>query len=603
MKRRTKRILRADSCQLSAFSDQLSAFSSQRSALSSQRSALSFLAGTARLLVAVAMLGSLVSPPAPALAAGAAAGQPFGSPQAMLTALKSAGQTPGQIAAQLAQTFNQNAQQVASLLKSAGFTPAQVAGALQSAFKASTATVASAMKGAGYTLNQVADALWSNGTPVQVATALRAAFDVPAEQLLQIMKAKKTAIADVVGVLRAVYGQTTCGVAACPAATLLKQAGYRAAEVVGGLKQAYSLNADAAARILETVFGLGGAALEAALEAAGYTAAQIAAALNAAGDAAATTAAGTIDLAGIVHGSHRSCSFPSTRVFGVGGGTQPLPLPGGPSVTVSFVGRQMLLVTAITGLPAGARATIRERHDCFLLADVTVPASTRAGMQGQATLQVGQAAGPRFVWAIGPVPPPLGSGPVTPIGRGSNAGGVARPPAGAAGAPDLVADFVGPVLRHIGPGSRRVSDAFCEGLPSPLAGQASIAEITVPGFRWGVINSSNHRVDTAFRIELANNATQQVLRTVDVPGGRLVPGTQGLLQDYVRPQSRTRVIRVTATSSAAIRSQYGPSGCFQLLMAPGDPLNWQDPPFRVRVDVANAVNEGADGEINNTNVY
>jgi hypothetical protein len=32
-------------------------------------------------------------------------------------------------------------------------------------------------------------------------------------------------------------------------------------------------------------------------------------------------------------------------------------------------------------------------------------------------------------------------------------------------------------------------------------------------------------------------------------------------------------------------------------------MNWQDPPYRVRVDVMNAVNEGPDGEINNEATY
>jgi hypothetical protein len=174
---------------------------------------------------------------------------------------------------------------------------------------------------------------------------------------------------------------------------------------------------------------------------------------------------------------------------------------------------------------------------------------------------------------------------------------------GATGTVDLVATFSGRVLRFTQPNSRRIDDQFCASVPVPANGQASIAEIVVPNLTWGVINSSNVGVNTSFTIEIANHSTGQVLATADVPVGRLVPGTPSYTRTYLRPQSRTRVIRVTPNSPQAIRTQYGPQGCFQLAMQPGDPMNWQDPPFIVRVDTTNRVGEGANGEINNSNVY
>jgi hypothetical protein len=104
-------------------------------------------------------------------------------------------------------------------------------------------------------------------------------------------------------------------------------------------------------------------------------------------------------------------------------------------------------------------------------------------------------------------------------------------------------------------------------------------------------------------MELGTTSPQGVLQSADVPQNTLVPGTPAVQRQYVRPQSRTRVIRVTPVSSAAIRTQYGGTGCFQLIMTQNDPFNWQDPSFSVRVDTTNAVNEGQGGELNNMTVY
>jgi hypothetical protein len=292
-------------------------------------------------------------------------------------------------------------------------------------------------------------------------------------------------------------------------------------------------------------------------------------------------------------------------VFGLGGGTPPLPLPAsGSPFTVTFVGRRLLLVTDIQGWPGAAAATIRQRTDCYLTVELRLPRGSREGTQGQGTLRVGQAAGPRFTWTVGPVPPRRSAGPAVVIG-GGGAGAVAGDRGTPAMPPDLVPTFTGTVFRFTQPGSRRVSDQFCQSLPIPPAGQVSIGEVTVGRFSWGVINSSNAAVTTPFRIELRNNATNQVLQASDVPPDTLRPGNQTSQLTYMRPQSRTMVVRVTPTTSVALRNTYGggSTGCFQAPMPPNSSLNWQDPSFQIRVDTANAVDEGAGGEINNTGVY
>lgn len=199
----------------------------------------------------------------------------------------------------------------------------------------------------------------------------------------------------------------------------------------------------------------------------------------------------------------------------------------------------------------------------------------------------------------GTAPPPPAAGG----GGGGTAPGPTRTPAPTRTTappppPDLVPTKAGSLLRP-GP-NRQIDSSFCTNLPTPpRADQAATGTVTVPPFRWGVINSSNSAVNTAFSVRL-ESGTGQAIATETVTS--LSAGGQQLFE-MRRPQSQTKVIRIDAVTNATTKAQYGgasANGCFQLIMEASDPLNWKDPsPLKIKVDTGNSVAEGAGGEINN----
>jgi hypothetical protein len=222
-----------------------------------------------------------------------------------------------------------------------------------------------------------------------------------------------------------------------------------------------------------------------------------------------------------------------------------------------------------------------------------------------ATLGNGDA---RALWASGSERIPLrivDACPSSAPSGGTGSGSAAPPPAprpiiggsvATTSTPDLVPQFAPlGLLRRASATSRQIDATFCSSLPVPRdQRQAAVGEITVGSPRWGVINASNTAIANAFQVRLS--AGPQVLDTQTVNG---VAGGGSQLFTFTRPQSRTRVVLVGPLTDLAVRNQYGGLGCFQAIMAAGDPLNWEDPRYTVQVDVANAVNEGAGGEINN----
>ncbi|MCC6128626.1 MAG: hypothetical protein IT186_01755, partial [Acidobacteria bacterium] len=148
--------------------------------------------------------------------------------------------------------------------------------------------------------------------------------------------------------------------------------------------------------------------------------------------------------------------------------------------------------------------------------------------------------------------------------------------------------------------NRQIDSSLCTNLPAPpRPDQAATGTVTVPPFRWGVINSSNTAVNTAFTVRL-ETATGQVVATETV-NSLTAGGNQTF--EMRRATSQTKVIRIDAVTNANTKAQYGGAsaiGCFQLIMDASDPLNWKDPAsLKIKVDTGNTVNEGPGGEINN----
>jgi hypothetical protein len=162
-----------------------------------------------------------------------------------------------------------------------------------------------------------------------------------------------------------------------------------------------------------------------------------------------------------------------------------------------------------------------------------------------------------------------------------------KPSAGTLFKPDLVPIFRGKLLRHLKPYSRRIDDSFCAGLPTPSNPVLSAnGQITVAGLSWGVRNIGTSQAVGRFRIALFDSKTGQPLATHSLSG--LAAG-QTNSASFVRPQSTTWVIRIDSNSLDA--DKYGGTGCFQALMQASNAMNWQDPPYRVRVDVDGSVAE------------
>jgi hypothetical protein len=222
----------------------------------------------------------------------------------------------------------------------------------------------------------------------------------------------------------------------------------------------------------------------------------------------------------------------------------------------------------------------------------------------------------RARWLSGSERIPIRVVDACPTAAGANSGSsgtapnVAAPPprlliggtSGGNSQPDLLPQFAPlGLLRHEGPNSRRIDASLCQNLPLPRdPRQAATGEITVGNPRWGVVNAANQGTTAAFQARLSVGDTQ-ILDTQTVAG---LAGGQSQLFTYLRPQSRTKVIRIDPLTDVNLKNQYGGgTGCFQLIMAASDPLNWQDPRYTVRVDVLNAVNEGNGGEINNVQVF
>lgn len=226
-----------------------------------------------------------------------------------------------------------------------------------------------------------------------------------------------------------------------------------------------------------------------------------------------------------------------------------------------------------------------------------------------ATLGNGDA---RALWASGSerIPLRIVDACATNASSGSTSGPSTPPPpppriisvgTGTTNTPDLVPQFAPlGLLRRESVSSRRIDPGFCQGLPTPRdPRQAAVGEITVGSPRWGVINASNQGTANTFQVRFSVGETQ-ILDTQTVNG---VAGGASQLFTFTRPQSRTRVVRVDALTDLAVKNQYGGLGCFQAIMATGDPLNWEDPRYTVRVDVLNNVNEGTGGESNNVQVF
>jgi hypothetical protein len=134
-----------------------------------------------------------------------------------------------------------------------------------------------------------------------------------------------------------------------------------------------------------------------------------------------------------------------------------------------------------------------------------------------------------------------------------------------------------------------VDDRWCaeNSVQIPLRGNTS-KEITLPEIKWGVSNVGTGEVPVAFSSRLSSNNV--VLQDQTIAAGTLHPGAT-LDFPFQRARSRVRLIRFAAPQQG---------GCF---VNPNDPDFFQDPPFTVKVDVANATPESATNRANNTRNY
>jgi len=140
-----------------------------------------------------------------------------------------------------------------------------------------------------------------------------------------------------------------------------------------------------------------------------------------------------------------------------------------------------------------------------------------------------------------------------------------------------------------GQGFLRVDDRWCSenSVAIPATGSTSKL-VTIPEITWGVSNVGTAEVPVGFSSQLSSNSV--VLQNQTIAAATLHPGaTQNFT--FQRARNRVRVIRFAPPQQA---------GCF---VNPNDPDFFQDPPFTVRVDVANALPESATNRVNNSRNY
>lgn len=415
--------------------------------------------------------------------------------------------TASQAAGWLKDAFNATGAQVATWLKAAAYTGEQVAAALkaqfnataaqaaqwlQSAFSATTQQLAQWLRSAGYTLVQVAQALEQlNLDPAQAMAAVRQAFNVTWTEAVNAYKTFADALRP-----------TTCGAAGCiTGAQLLQAAGASAAEAIKALKDAYGLTEAAAQQIARNIFGLTGQAIDAALVAAGYVARET-----------TRVVAAAMELRYVLHSSNfTACnSYPGGRIYGIGGGTEPLPLPAtGTPQKVTFIGNAALAAAStINDLPSGTSYTIRSRGPCYFVADITVPSSARDGASGQGVVMSSAQRGPNFSWRVGPVPasttPIYVPRPATSLSLRTNIDQTTLYKVGSGNTTDANGDIY-TLLEKNAPHCQTVA------APSPPYNanntqNASRATITVANIAWSVTNTGTAAVN-GVTAELVRGAT------------------------------------------------------------------------------------------------
>lgn len=212
-----------------------------------------------------------------------------------------------------------------------------------------------------------------------------------------------------------------------------------------------------------------------------------------------------------------------------------------------------LIDSAVAGLPA-----------------TVVP---RFGHQGPSQVQVGDgaAAGPQA-----PVFPPPGVG----VGAGGGAAAVLDVgPGGMANIFRRLSNFApitvdGATYFAIDPAR------WCAGM---LGDQ--VRTVTVPDLAWSVANLGTTRVATPFQATLATGS--RVIQTQTVPA----PFEPGQIRSFQVAREQSQV---------TVRTFLARSGCF---ISPTAPRYFEDPPFTVTVDAANAVGEPPAQQVNNTRSF
>jgi hypothetical protein len=194
--------------------------------------------------------------------------------------------------------------------------------------------------------------------------------------------------------------------------------------------------------------------------------------------------------------------------------------------------------------------------------------------------------GPSQVQVVGDAGPAAPRAPVLPPPRASvGAGG-----GGAAAVLDVGPGGMANVFRRLSSFAPVTVDGatyFAVDAARWCAGMSGdqVRTITVPDLAWSVTNLGTTRVATPFQASLA--AGGRVIRTETVPA----PFEPGQTRSFQVAREQSQV---------TVRTFLARSGCF---ISPTAPRYFEDPPFTVTVDAANAVGEPPAQQANNTGAF
>ncbi len=442
---------------------------------------------------------------------------------------------------------NRTASSLLNQLKRAGKSLDIIVQRLTTSFNLSKHRLAELLRGAGYTTEQVAGVLRrkAGATARETAAVLKTVFNSNLDTAGRILKGTGHSIRQIADALRQVYGASRA-----KTERVLRQLGYGARQIASVLDELYGATRQTARRAADGVGRLTRRGV----------------------DAAARVAARRMAIDAMFYGNRYSVgklqnviitnnvavasdsfecdplgNFNGDRLSAIG-------IPNNNrAIEVTLAGKGLYAATSISGLPAGVQARISRRGSCALRIIFRAPRSVRTGLQGRASLMVGNQRGASFSYSIGTLAQTSRQQWAANQSQNRRTGS----PQSSRRVLDVRPAQIDVQLYRVAGSSpvtdnrndiytqlHRQSQGFCDGIATPVSpGQVTAVRrnIRLPEIVWGVENVSGSRsINTPFTITLYRG--QQAIATERIAN---MSPRQVITFRYRRPISGTTVARLS----------------------------------------------------------